>query len=96
MKMRHFIGFCLHLALSTLYPIHMTDLCIIFGGTKAMTWTVFCLLLRVSSDYAQPITRQVTEVTCLVIGRAQSEFTQSKRQKTGTEVLFTMWCDLMQ
>ena len=31
---------------------------------------VFCLLLRVSSDYAQPITGQVTEVTCPVIGRA--------------------------
>ena len=32
--------------------------------------TVFCLLLGVSSDYAQPITGQVTEVTCPVIGRA--------------------------
>ena len=30
---------------------------------------VFCLLLRVSSDYAQPIAGQVTEVTCPVIGR---------------------------
>ena len=30
---------------------------------------VFCLLLWVSSDYAQPITGQVTEVTCPVIGR---------------------------
>ena len=30
--------------------------------------TVFCLLLRVSSDYAQPITGQVTELTCPVIG----------------------------
>ena len=29
---------------------------------------VFCLLLGVSSDYAQPITGQVTEVTCPVIG----------------------------
>ena len=44
---------------------------------------VFCLLLRVSSDYAQPITGQVTEVTCPVIGRAQPELTPSKRQKTG-------------
>ena len=43
----------------------------------------FCLLLRVSSDYAQPITGQVTEVTCPVIGRAQPELTLSKRQKTG-------------
>ena len=44
---------------------------------------VFCLLLGVSSDYAQPITVQVTEVTCPVIGRAQPELTSSKRQKTG-------------
>ena len=36
---------------------------------------VLCLLLRVSSDYAQPITGQVTEVTCPVIGRAQPELT---------------------
>ena len=44
---------------------------------------VFCLLLGVSSDYAQPITGQVNEVTCPVIGRAQPELTPSKRQKTG-------------
>ena len=42
---------------------------------------VFCLLLRVSSDYAQPITCQVTEVTCPVIARAQPELTPSRRQK---------------
>ena len=40
---------------------------------------VFCLLLGESSDYAQPITGQVTEVTCPVIGWAQSE------QKTENE-----------
>ena len=44
---------------------------------------VFCLLLGVSSDYAPPITGQVTEVTCPVIGWAQPELTPSKRQKTG-------------
>ena len=44
---------------------------------------VFCLLLGVSSDYARPITGQVTEVTCPVIGQAQPEHTLSKRQKTG-------------
>ena len=44
---------------------------------------VFYLLLGVSSDYAQPITGQVTEVTCPVIGWAQPELTPSKRQKTG-------------
>ena len=47
---------------------------------------VFCLLLGVSSDYAQPITGQVTEVTCPVIGWAQPELTPSKRQKTGPDV----------
>ena len=50
-----------------------------------VTWPgpVFCLLLGVSSDYAQPITGQVTEVTCPVIGRAQPKLTMSKRQKSG-------------
>ena len=48
---------------------------------------VFCLLLGVSSDYAQPITGQVTEVTCPVIGGAQPELTPSKRQKTGPGAL---------
>ena len=42
---------------------------------------IFCVLLRVSSDYARPITGQVTEVTCPVIGRAQPELTPSKGQK---------------
>ena len=37
----------------------------------------------VSSDYAQPITGQVTEVTYPVIGGTQPELTLSKRQKTG-------------
>ena len=32
---------------------------------------VFCLLFRVCSGYAQPITGQATEVTCPVIARAQ-------------------------
>ena len=41
---------------------------------------IFCLLLGVSSDYAQPITGQVTEVTCPVIGRAQPELTQSEQE----------------
>ena len=44
--------------------------------------SVFCILLRVSSDYAQRITSLVTEVICPLIGRAQSELTLSKRQKT--------------
>ena len=45
---------------------------------------VFCLLFGVSLDYAPPITGQVTEVTCPVIGRVQPKFTPSKRQKTGS------------
>ena len=47
---------------------------------------VFCLLLGVSWDYAQPITGQVTEVTWPVIGQAQPELTPSKRQKTGPDL----------
>ena len=43
---------------------------------------VFCPLLGESSDYAQPITGQVTEVTWPVIGWAQPELTPSKRQKS--------------
>ena len=43
----------------------------------------FCLLLRVSSGCARPITGQVTSVIWPVIGWAQSELTLSKRQKTG-------------
>ena len=54
---------------------------------RYMLWcipgSVFCLLLWVNSDYAQPITGQITEVTCPVIGRVQPELTPSKRQKTG-------------
>ena len=54
-------------------------------GWMIFSWPgpVFCLLLGVSSDYAQPITDQITEVTCPVIGQAQAELTLSKRQKTG-------------
>ena len=46
---------------------------------------VFCLLLRVSSDYAQSITGRVNEVTVPVIGRAQPELTPSMRQKMGPD-----------
>ena len=42
---------------------------------------VFCPLLGVSSDYAQPITGQVTEVNCPMIGQVQPELTWSKREK---------------
>ena len=48
--------------------------------------SLFCLLLGESTDYAQPITCLVTEVTCPVIGRAQPQLTLSKRQKTGPGV----------
>ena len=62
------------------------------SDNKTVTWAnvdpgpIFCLLLGVSSDYAQPITGQVTEVTCPVIGRAQPELTPSKRQKMGPDL----------
>ena len=49
---------------------------------------VFCLLLGVSSDYAQPITGKVSEVTCPVIGWAKPELTRSKRQKTGPDQIW--------
>ena len=51
----------------------------------AAIWARFLSLaqLGVTSDYAQPITGQVTEVTCPVIGRAQPELSPSKRQKMG-------------
>ena len=55
--------------------------------TTMIPGPVFCLLLRVISGYAQPITGQVTEVTCPVIGQAQPELTPSKRQKTGPDLL---------
>ena len=51
--------------------------------TKVQSVPVFYLLLGISSDYARPITGQVTEVTCPVIGQAQPELTPSKRQKMG-------------
>ena len=50
---------------------------------------VSCLLLGVSSDYAQPITGQVIEVTFSVIGRAQPELIPNKRQKTDPGVDYT-------
>ena len=50
----------------------------IWGGAVWSPGSVFCLLLRVSLGYAQPITVQVTEVTCPVIGQAQPELTPSK------------------
>ena len=57
-------------------------------GDKPLPGPIFCLLLgTVSSEYAQPITGQVTEVTCPVIGRAQPELTPSKRQKSGPELI---------
>ena len=54
-----------------------------FQDCHTRSGPVFCLMLRVSSDSAQSITGQVTEVTCPVIGRAQPELTLSKSQKTG-------------
>ena len=55
-----------------------------FAWNISTSWSVFCLLIRVRSDYCQPMRGQVTEVTCSVIGQVQPELTPSKRQKTGT------------
>ena len=56
-----------------------------YSPSKQKYWRlpgpVFCLLLEESSDYAQPITGQVTEVTCPVISWAQPELTPSKRER---------------
>ena len=63
-----------------------------FGSIRLvyhLSGPVFCLLLGVSSDYAQPITGQATEVICPVIGWAQPELTPSKRQKTGPDLINT-------
>ena len=56
-----------------------------FTNILQVYWTgpVFCLLIGVSSDYAQPITGQVTEVTCPVIGQAQPELTPSSETENG-------------
>ena len=54
-------------------------------GKWGISGPVFCLLLGVSSGCARPITGQVTSVTWPVIGRALSELTPSKRQKTGPD-----------
>ena len=48
-----------------------------FSNLNLRSGPVFCLLLGVSSVYAQPITGQLTEVTCPEIGRAQPELTWS-------------------
>ena len=59
------------------HPIHYYNQCEYWN----LTWALICLLFGGSSDYAQPIPDQFTEVTCPVIGRAQPELTPSKRQK---------------
>ena len=59
------------------------------GGATVRPWLTvdtvrarfLSLAQSVSSDYAQPITGQVTVVTCPVIGRAQPELPR-KRQET--------------
>ena len=47
-------------------------------------------MLEISSDYAQPITGHVTEVTCPVIGRAQLELTPSNRQNMAVSIRKTV------
>ena len=59
-----------------------------FTGNIFVRGPVSYHLLAVSSDYAQPITGRVTEAICPVIGRAQPGITLSKRQKTGSDVVY--------
>ena len=53
--------------------------------------------MKTCQDYAPPITIQITEVICPVIGRAQPERTMNKRQRTGPDLksweheLITEW-----
>ena len=63
--------------------VAMTWLNSFWPGWYYFPGLIFCLLLGVSSGCARQITGQVTSVTWPVIGWAQSEVTQSKRQKTG-------------
>ena len=50
-----------------------------------INWTCFLSLAGSKLSYAQPITGQVTEVTCPVIGRAQPELTPSKGHRKQAE-----------
>ena len=76
-------NWCILLKFHRFFPNVSIDL--ISSLVQIMSWCrsgpVFCLLLGVSSDYAQPITGQVTEVTCPVIGRAQPELTRARDRK---------------
>ena len=83
-KIFHYICFIHHKGVLQCIDLPMGQFIIGSGNCLLLIpGPVFCLLLGVSSDYAQPITGQVTEVTCPVIGRAQPELTPCKRQKTG-------------
>ena len=55
------------------------------GSNYISSGPIFCLLLEVSSDDAQPITDQVIAVTWPVTGQAQPELTPSKTQNTCPE-----------
>ena len=80
------------------YAVH-TFLCICLIFTSQLMF-YFCQV-RLYSPFSievgcvQPITGQVTEVTCPVIGRAQPELTPSKRLKTGPVQIEVELCDRM-
>ena len=62
------------------------------GANLGMQRPIFCLLLGLSSDNAQSITGQVTEVICPVIDLAQPELTPSKRDSSGHWILqWKLW-----
>ena len=73
-----------------IYIQYCTKICPRFFPCFVVLWLhnklpgPFSIFCPVRSDYAQPITGQVTEITCPVIGRAQHELTPSKGQKTSS------------
>ena len=55
------------------------------------TGPIFCLLLGVSSDYSQPITGQVTEVTCPVIDQSTAWAYSEQETENGPWTQMTSW-----
>ena len=70
-------------ALSSIFSLYLWTY--LNGVSVMVPGPVICLLLGVSPDYAQPITSQVTEVTCHVVGQAQPELAPSKMQNTNPD-----------
>ena len=66
-------------------PLYTTTRPLLFGSVLfciIQYWPgpFFCVLFGVSSDYAQPITGQVIEVTCPVIGQLSTAWAYSEQE----------------